>query len=71
MRLELYGAWPVGSVQGDDSGLLAISTYSICKVLLMYVDILNGLIFDAVYGSWILSLPLFTLGTVLPITLNS
>ena len=31
----------------------------------MYVDILNGLIFDAVYGSWILSLPLFTLGTVL------
>ena len=28
----------------------------------MYVDILNGLIFDAVYGSWILSLPLFTLG---------
>ena len=28
----------------------------------MYADILNGLIFDAVYGSWILSLPLFTLG---------
>ena len=27
----------------------------------MYVDILNGLIFDAVYCSWILSLPLFTL----------
>ena len=29
---------------------------------LMYVDILNGLIFDAVYGSWIFSLLLFTLG---------
>ena len=28
----------------------------------MYPDILNGLIFDAVYGSWILSLLLFTLG---------
>ena len=28
----------------------------------MYADILNGLIFDAVYGSWILSLLLFTLG---------
>ena len=27
----------------------------------MYVDILNGLIFDGVYGSWILSLSLFTL----------
>ena len=27
----------------------------------MYVDILNGLIFDTVYGSWIRSLPLFTL----------
>ena len=27
----------------------------------MYADILNGLIFDAVYGSWILSLLLFTL----------
>ena len=29
----------------------------------MYVDILNGLIFDAVYVSWILSLLLFTLVT--------
>ena len=28
----------------------------------MYPDILNRLIFDAVYGSWILSLLLFTLG---------
>ena len=27
----------------------------------MYADTLNGLIFDAVYDSWILSLPLFTL----------
>ena len=27
----------------------------------MYADILNGLIFDAIYGSWILSLLLFTL----------
>ena len=30
-----------------------------------YIEIaalLKGLIFDAVYGSWILSLPLFTLG---------
>ena len=27
----------------------------------MYADILNGLIFDVVYGSWILSLLLFTL----------
>ena len=27
----------------------------------MYADRLNGLIFDAVYVSWILSLPLFTL----------
>ena len=27
----------------------------------MYADILNGLIFDAVYGSWILSLLSFTL----------
>ena len=31
----------------------------------MYADILNGLIFDAVYDSWILSLPLFTLGTTM------
>ena len=30
----------------------------------MYADILNGLIFDAVYGSWILSLPLCTLGII-------
>ena len=30
----------------------------------MYVDILNGLIFDAVYGSWILSLLLFTLDII-------
>ena len=30
----------------------------------MYADILNGLIFDAVYGSWILSLLLFTLGII-------
>ena len=30
----------------------------------MYADILNGLIFDTVYGSWILSLLLFTLGNV-------
>ena len=27
----------------------------------MYADILNGLIFDAAYDSWILSLLLFTL----------
>ena len=27
----------------------------------MYADILNRLIFDAVYGSYILSIPLFTL----------
>ena len=32
--------------------------------LLMYADILNRLIFDAVYDSWILSLPLFTLANV-------
>ena len=28
---------------------------------------LNGLIFDAVFGSWILSLPLFTLGGIEPL----
>ena len=28
---------------------------------------LNGLIFDAVYGSWILSLLLFTLGDTQPV----
>ena len=33
------------------------------RYLLMYEDILNGLIIDAVYGSWILSLLLFTLAT--------
>ena len=33
--------------------------------LLMYADILNGLFFDAVYGSWILSLPLFFLAFIL------
>ena len=36
----------------------------------MYVDILNGLIFDAVYGSWILSLPLFTLGYTTAVKIN-
>ena len=48
-------------VAGRFRRLLGISTYLICKVLLLYVDILNRLIFDAVYDSWILSLPLFTL----------
>ena len=31
----------------------------------MYVDILNGLIFDAVCGSWILSPLLYTVGLML------
>ena len=38
-----------------------------------YIDMaapLNGLIFDAVYGRWILSLPLFTLGIIVLFVFN-
>ena len=38
-----------------------------------YIDMaapLNGLIFDAVYGSWILSLLLFTLGIIVLFVFN-
>jgi len=41
-----------------------ISTNLMYKVLLMYTGTLNVLIFDALYGIYILSLPLFTLGTI-------
>ena len=37
----------------------------------MYADILNGLIFDAVYGSWILSLLLFTFDITAHVLFNN